>query len=113
MSVPSRITYFGDSLTDDTPEDTTETMVTEVVHPDGNKAMLLSAFFGLDSALPRVLNRFIHREMGGKDGMPIVFSHELDPSTLQATTVTGLVGPYTYSDMTGAGLGLVVNPPAG
>ena len=26
-------------------------------------------------------------------------------------TVTGLVGPYTYSDMTGAGLNLVVNPP--
>ena len=38
---------------------------------------------------------------------------KLDPSTLQAETVTGLVGPYTYSDMTGAGLGLVVNPPAG
>lgn len=29
-----------------------------------------------------------------------------------ALTVTGLVGPYTYSDMTGAGLDLVVNPPA-
>jgi hypothetical protein len=28
-----------------------------------------------------------------------------------ALTVTGLVGPYTYSDMTGAGLDLVVNPP--
>lgn len=26
-------------------------------------------------------------------------------------TATGLVGPYTYSDMTGAGLNLVVNPP--
>ncbi len=26
-------------------------------------------------------------------------------------TVGGLVGPYTYSDMTGAGLNLVVNPP--
>ncbi len=38
---------------------------------------------------------------------------KLDPSTLQSTTFTGLVGPYTYSDMTGAGLGLVVNPPAG
>ena len=25
----------------------------------------------------------------------------------------GLVGPYTYSDMTGAGLGLVTNPPQG
>jgi hypothetical protein len=29
------------------------------------------------------------------------------------TTTTGLIGPYTYSDMTGAGLGLVVNPPQG
>lgn len=38
---------------------------------------------------------------------------KLDPSTLQSTTFTGLTGPYTYSDMTGAGLGLVVNPPAG
>ena len=38
---------------------------------------------------------------------------KLDPATLQTETVTGLVGPYTYSDMTGAGLGLVVNPPAG
>ncbi len=40
-------------------------------------------------------------------------AYKLDPSTLQSTTVTGLVGPYTYSDMTGAGLGLVVNPPVG
>jgi hypothetical protein len=28
-----------------------------------------------------------------------------------ALTVSGLSGPYTYSDMTGAGLNLVVNPP--
>ncbi len=37
---------------------------------------------------------------------------KVDPVTHQvALTVTGLVGPYTYSDMTGAGLNLVVNPP--
>jgi len=30
-----------------------------------------------------------------------------------AATVEGLVDPYTYSDMTGAGLDLVVNPPVG
>ncbi len=40
-------------------------------------------------------------------------AYKLDPTSLQSTTVTGLVGPYTYSDMTGAGLGLVVNPPVG
>jgi hypothetical protein len=28
-------------------------------------------------------------------------------------TVSGLVSPYTYSDMTGAGLDLVTNPPQG
>ena len=90
---------FAD-LTDDTPEDTTETDVTETLHPDGRKAELLSAFFGLDNALPRPLNRFIHRETGGKDGMPVIFSHELDVSTMQAgdfkvTTASGQVGDLT------------------
>jgi hypothetical protein len=36
---------------------------------------------------------------------------KVDPSTYTITTVAGLVQPYTYSDMTGAGLDLVVNPP--
>jgi hypothetical protein len=39
--------------------------------------------------------------------------YEVDPSDLAAVTVDGLESPYTYSDMTGAGLGLVVGPPAG
>ena len=47
------------------------------------KAKMLSAFFGLDNAMPQ-------RAMGiwlqapGKDGMPLVFSHEIDPKTLNA-----------------------------
>lgn len=90
---------FAD-LTDDTSKDTTEPQITKSLHPDGRAAELLSAFYGLDSALPRVLNRFIHRDTGGKDGMPVVFSHELDPSTLQAgdfrvTTASGRVGDLT------------------
>ena len=37
---------------------------------------------------------------------------KVDPVTHQvALEATGLVSPYTYSDMTGAGLNLVVNPP--
>jgi hypothetical protein len=36
---------------------------------------------------------------------------KLDPADNSVVTVEGLVDPYTYSDMTGAGLGLVVNPP--
>jgi len=39
---------------------------------------------------------------------------KVDPETYQIQlTVAGLQAPYTYSDMTGAGLNLVVNPPAG
>lgn len=39
---------------------------------------------------------------------------KVDPETYQIQLmVAGLTQPYTYSDMTGAGLNLVVNPPAG
>ncbi len=38
---------------------------------------------------------------------------KVDPITYATTTTLGLVQPYTYSDMTGAGLGLVANPPPG
>lgn len=48
------------------------------------EARMLSAFFGLDDALPQ-LARLIWRGAPGKDGMPIVFSHEIDPETLDAS----------------------------
>jgi streptogramin lyase len=39
---------------------------------------------------------------------------KIDPDTYQLQlSVPNLVNPYTYSDMTGAGLNLVVNPPVG
>lgn len=39
---------------------------------------------------------------------------KIDPDTYAVVaTVTGLIAPYTYSDMTGAGLALVARPPAG
>jgi len=39
---------------------------------------------------------------------------KVDPRTYAVEeTVEGLVGPYTYSDMTGSGLALVSNPPTG
>jgi streptogramin lyase len=41
-------------------------------------------------------------------------AYRVDPDTQTVdATVTGLVDPYTYSDMTGAGLDVVVNPPVG
>ncbi|MEX1368726.1 MAG: hypothetical protein AB1Z98_36700, partial [Nannocystaceae bacterium] len=37
---------------------------------------------------------------------------QVDPDNFSiAATVTGLTGPYTYSDFSGSGLNLVVNPP--
>lgn len=48
------------------------------------EAKMRSAFFGLDNGLtPK--SRLIWRKAPGKDGMPIVFSHEIDPETLDAS----------------------------
>ena len=49
---------------------------------DYNKeAKILTAFFGLDNGLTQ-RTRVIYRKAPGKDGMPLVFSHELEPNTL-------------------------------
>ncbi len=63
---------------------------------DGRSAELLSAFFGLDDTLPFTANR-ICRRGAGLDGMPVIFSTEIDHTTLQAgdfqvTTQSGRVG---------------------
>lgn len=57
------------------------------------KASLLSAFFGLDNTMPQK-SMGIWLKAPGKDGMPLVFSHEIDPVTLnpkvfQVTTEKG------------------------
>ena len=50
---------------------------------NGQTARPLSAFFGLDNALPARAN-FLCRGASGQDGMPIVLSHTVDAGTLQA-----------------------------
>jgi hypothetical protein len=51
------------------------------------------------------------------DGFVWVVDHgankafKVDPNDYSTEQVGGLAGPYSYSDMTGSGLGLVVNPP--
>lgn len=60
-------------------------------------ADLLSAFFGLDNGLPRLASRAICRGAFGKDGMPVIFSTEIDHTTMQAgdfrvITASGAVG---------------------
>ena len=47
------------------------------------KAILLSAFFGLDNSMPQK-SIGIWSKAPGKDGMPLVFSHEIDPATLNS-----------------------------
>jgi hypothetical protein len=47
---------------------------------------LISAFFGLDNSLPW-LGILISRHAPGNDGMPLVFSHEIDPSSLDKTDI--------------------------
>lgn len=59
------------------------------------KAKILTAFFGLDNSLPP-RSRLIDKKAPGKDGMPLVFSLELVPATLDAgdfavTTKNGTV----------------------
>lgn len=59
------------------------------------EAKILTAFFGLDNGLT-FKARAIYRKAQGKDGMPLVFSHELDPKTLEGadfavTTKNGTV----------------------
>lgn len=70
---------------------------------DGQTAELLSAFFGLDNALPRAA-RLICRGAPGKDGMPVIFSTEIDHTTLQAgdfrvTTASGARGEMTCATL--------------
>ena len=72
------------AMSDSTQQDTTTTDVTATRDANGREAALLSAFFGIDNGLPRVANRGICRGAAGKDGMPVIFSHEVDVDTLQA-----------------------------
>ncbi|GGD02421.1 hypothetical protein GCM10011342_09300 [Aquisalinus flavus] len=81
--------------------DTTETSITNRRHADGRDAGLISAFFGLDDALPEgITDRVACEGAGGADGMPIIFSHEVDiatlePGDLRITTQSGAVNPVT------------------
>jgi hypothetical protein len=48
----------------------------------GRAARLVSAFFGLDDALPRKAN-LLCAGAAGQDGMPVILSHTIDERTLQ------------------------------
>mmetsp|Transcript_29854 Transcript_29854/g.59369 ORF Transcript_29854/g.59369 Transcript_29854/m.59369 type:complete len:314 (-) Transcript_29854:181-1122(-) len=80
-------------------DDATERGETGLV-TTGREATLLSAFFGLDDGLPSTSNQGICSGAAGKDGMPVIFSHEIDVNTLQAgdfrvVSASGAVGLMT------------------
>ncbi|MGF1508707.1 MAG: hypothetical protein ACFB9M_04295 [Myxococcota bacterium] len=75
---------YQNTLSDSTPNDTTVTDVSATTDAEGKDAAILSAFFGLDDAMPRIADRAICEGASGKDGMPVVFSHELDLESIQA-----------------------------
>ena len=87
-------------LADSTQQDTTTTDVTATQDANGRRASLLSAFYGIDDGLPRIGNKGICRGAAGKDGMPVIFSHEIDTETMQAgdfrvVAESGSVGEIT------------------
>jgi hypothetical protein len=73
---------FGRSNSD--PNDTTETTLTPASAVPGSPVSLLSAFYGLDDALPLLARLLVCGGAVGSDGMPVVFSEELDLETVQA-----------------------------
>jgi hypothetical protein len=88
------------TLADSSPSDTTTTNITANHGSQGRQARLLSAFYGLDDDLPRESNFVICEGAAGKDGMPVIFSHEIDVTTMQAgdlkvTNAFGKVGEIT------------------
>ena len=72
------------TLADSSPSDTTITNITANRDSQGRQARLLSAFYGLDNDLPRLSKYAVCEGAAGKDGMPVIFSHEIDVTTMQA-----------------------------
>jgi len=88
------------TLADSSPLDTTTTNITANHDSQGRQARLLSAFYGLDDDLPKRTSYTICEGAAGKDGMPVIFSHEIDVATMQAgdfrvTNAAGKVGDIT------------------
>lgn len=75
---------YENVFTNSEPSDSTVTDVVATTGSDGRPAQLISAFFGLDDAIPNLMKHLIGPEAPGHDGMPVIFSHEIDFDSLQA-----------------------------
>ena len=95
------IRSYKNPTADSSPVDRTATQVSGNRDSQGRRATLLSAFYGLDDGLPRAANKGIGKGAFGTDGMPAIFSHEIDASSLQAgdfriTTDSGKIGEIQW-----------------
>ena len=91
------IRSYDVTLTNASPVDTTTTNVTAHRDSQGRQATLLSSFYGLDDALGKGSDQVICKGATGADGMPVIFSHEIDFTTMEAgdfkvTTASGGIG---------------------
>ncbi|MEM7181237.1 MAG: hypothetical protein AAF518_10015 [Spirochaetota bacterium] len=91
------IKSYKRTLASSIQKDTTLSKVIAKVDKQGKKTKILSAFFGLDDALPRPASAVICDGANYKDGMPVIFSHEIDVNSMQAgdfevTTASGKTG---------------------
>jgi len=77
VEVLQDINSYENKLVSTESKDTTITDIAE-------RGQLLSAFFGLDNTLPRIASRVICDNATNQDGMPVIFSSEVDISSIQA-----------------------------
>ncbi len=94
------VNEYETTLASSLPNDTTVTDVTATVDAQGRQASILSAFYGLDDDLPSIADKGVCDGAGGADGMPIIFSHEIDVDSMQAgdfkvITASGKIGEIT------------------
>jgi len=87
---PSEVVDHSDSDVDSAVSDSPMDVAPEVAGPDAPR--ILSAFFGLDDALPAAVD-FICPGGAGRDGMPVVFSRRVSgtpaASAFRVTTRSG------------------------
>ena len=102
-NLPRAITYER-TLDRYAQTDETRTDITDTRDASGRAAQLVGALFGRDDDLPHMFGLVACKGAGGKDGMPIVFSHEVDHTTLEPgditiTTASGQRGDITCLTM--------------
>lgn len=68
--------------------DETHTEIAATRDTSGREATLVGALFGRDDDLPHLFGMIACKGAGGKDGMPILFSHEVDHTTLEPGDIT-------------------------